>query len=172
VFAAHFAAGLALKGRVPRAPTLALLIGCVIPDFVWIVLAYRRIEPTALSVFFDDWSHSLATVALMATLFSASFWRYGRAAVLAIWTAVVSHFILDLPIHPRFLALYPHSGIHMGVFLSGTLGARKYWWTQLAVVFVLTLVYIHGARRARVPSNLIAATSVLLLGLHLLMFPQ
>jgi hypothetical protein len=171
MFAAHFAAGLAIKSRVPKAPTWALLVGVVIPDFVWIILANRGIEPTPLRVFFDDWSHSLAMVVLMATLFSLLFWRYGRPVMLAVWLAVFSHFILDLLIHPKFLALYPHSSAHVGVFLSGNLGARRYWWAQMCVVLILTLVYVHGARRVRFQPNLLAATCVLLLALHLVMFP-
>src|SRR5215471_8423791 len=169
MFAAHFAAGLALKSHVPKAPTWALLTGVVIPDFLWIVFANRGIEPTDPHVFFDDWSHSLLMVALMATLFSFVFWRYGRTVILAVWLAVFSHFLLDLPIHPKFLALYPHSSLHVGFFLSGTLGAMKYWWVQLCVVLVLTFVYALGARRVRVPSNLVAATCVTLVALHLLM---
>lgn len=171
MFAAHFAAGLALKSRVPKAPTWALLAGCTIPDFVWIVLATCGIEPTALNVFFDDWSHSLAMVALMATLFSLLFWWHGRAVMLAVWLAVFSHFILDLPIHPKFLAIYPHSSDHVGLFLSGNLGAKRYWWAQLFVVLAITLVYVQGARRMRFQPNLLAASCVILLGLHLLMFP-
>jgi len=36
MYAAHFAAGLAIKSRAPQAPTWALLVGAFIPDFVWI----------------------------------------------------------------------------------------------------------------------------------------
>ena len=59
MYVAHFAGALAIKSRVPKAPTWALLVGAFIPDFIWIVLANRGIEPTEPSLFFDDWSHSL-----------------------------------------------------------------------------------------------------------------
>lgn len=85
--------------------------------------------------------------------------------------AVFSHFLLDLPIHPKFLALFPHSAAHMGVVVSGTLGATKYWWVQLAVLLLLTGIYAWGAWRSRHSNNLIAASCVFLVGLHLLMFP-
>jgi hypothetical protein len=171
VYAAHFAAGLAIKSRVPKAPTWALLVGAFIPDFVWIVLANRGVEPTELRVFFDDWSHSLAMTAAWATLFALIFWRRRRPVILAVWLAVFSHFLLDLPIHPKYLALYPYSSLHLGFALSGTIGAMKYWWVQLLVLVVLTLLYAQGANRLRFQSNLIAASCVVLLGLHLLMFP-
>jgi hypothetical protein len=171
MYAAHFAAGLAIKSRVPKAPTWALLVGAFIPDFIWVVLANRGIEPTDLRVFFDDWSHSLAMTAVWATLFALMFWRRERRVVLAVWMAVFSHFLLDFPVHPKFLALYPHSSLHVGIALSGTIGAMKYWWVQMCVLAALTPIYAHGARRLGFQTNLIAASCVLLLGLHLLMFP-
>jgi hypothetical protein len=171
MYAAHFAAGLAIKSRVPKAPTWALLVGAFIPDFIWVVMANRGIEPTDLRVFFDDWSHSLAMTAVWATLFALMFLRRERRVVLAVWMAVFSHFLLDFPIHPKFLALYPHSSLHVGIALSGTIGAMKYWWVQMCVLAALTPVYALGARRLGFQTNLIAASCIVLLGLHLLMFP-
>jgi hypothetical protein len=171
MYAAHFAAGLAIKSRVPKAPTWALLVGAFIPDFIWVVLANRGIEPTDPRAFFDDWSHSLAMTVVWATLFALMFWRRERRVVLAVWMAVFSHFLLDFPIHPKFLALYPHSSLHVGIALSGTIGAMKYWWVQMCVVAALTPIYALGGRRLGFQPNLIAATCIVLLGLHLLMFP-
>jgi hypothetical protein len=168
MYAAHFAAGLAIKSRTPKAPALALLIGVFLPDFVWIVLAALGIEPTERSVFFDDWSHSLLTVALQATLFSAFFWRRGRAVASALWLAVFSHFLLDLPIHPRPLALYPHSAVHLSLGFSDA-GRMTYWWVQAGVVAALMLLYVQGARKLRWPENLVAASCVALASLHLIM---
>jgi hypothetical protein len=171
VYAAHFAAGLAIKSCVPEAPAWALLTGAFLPDFVWIALANRGIEPTNPQIFFDDWSHSLVMVIFWASLFAIPFWRYGRKTLAAVWLAVFSHFLLDLPIHPKFLALYPHSVAHMGIVVSATLGAMNYWWVQLAVLLPLTGMYAWGASRSRHSNNLIAASAIFLIGLHLLMFP-
>lgn len=168
MYAAHFAAGLAIKSHSPAAPTWALLTGAFVPDILWIALATLGVEPTQRNVFFDDWSHSLATTLLWATLFAAIFWRRGRPVVAAVWLAVASHFLLDLPIHPQDLALYPHSAIHLGLGLSNVT-KQTYWWAQLGVLAVLAAVYVQGARRQRVPGNLIAATCVVLATLHLLM---
>src|SRR5262249_17744574 len=77
MYAAHFAAGLALRSRAPQAPTWALLTGAFVPDFLWIAFAVLGVEPTARAVFFDDWSHSLLTTLLWATLFAACFWQKG-----------------------------------------------------------------------------------------------
>jgi|SRR5579872_1861195 len=167
MYAAHFAAALAIKSRVPKAPTWALVTGAFVPDFFWVAFGLAGIEPSQGPAFFDDWSHSLAMVILWATLFALAFWRKGVAVFWAVWVAVFSHFVLDLPIHPKNLALYPHSRLHLGWNLW-RIGPRNYWYVQALVVVVLTLVYVQGARKLRFASNLIAASVILLLGLHVM----
>jgi hypothetical protein len=166
MYAAHLAAGLAIKSRVPRAPTWALLGGAFLCDFAWVGLATAGIEPSSPpAAFFDDWSHSLASTLLLATAFAACFFhRHGRVAAAAIWLAVASHVLLDFPFHPKPLALWPHSSVHIG--LVGTTRDPAYWWVQLAIVAVLTLVFLAGARRHQVPGRLAAAAAWVVLSLH------
>src|SRR5580693_8013364 len=135
MYAAHFAAGLAIKGRVPQAPTWALLVAAFLPDFFWIAFGLAGIEPSQGPAFFDDWSHSLLMVVVYGATFALLFWRQGRPVVFALWLAVFSHFLLDLPIHPKNIALYPRSSIHLGWGLWG-IGRRNYWWVQLGVLVV------------------------------------
>lgn len=167
MYAAHFAAALAIKSHAPKAPTWALLVGAFLPDFFWVGFGVAGIEPSQGPAFFDDWSHSLAMVLLWASLFSLFFLRRGLSVVFPIGLAVLSHFLLDLPIHPKNLALYPHSSLHLGWGLW-RIGPRNYWWVQLGVVIALTLIYGQGARKLRFATNLILATCILLLGLHLM----
>ena len=101
MYAAHFAAGLAIKSHAPKAPTWALLIGAFLPDFFWVAFGLAGIEPSQGPAFFDDWSHSLAMIILWACLFALAFWRTGIAVMFPVWLAVISHFVLDLPIHPK-----------------------------------------------------------------------
>ena len=175
MYAPHFAAALAIKSRVPRAPLWALLTGAFLPDVLWIMLARIGVEPAQPSNFFDDWSHSFLSVLLLASLFAVLFRRLGRVVFAAIWLAVISHFLLDFPVHPQRLALYPLSKIHVGWDLlawgarQGWFGAINDWWLQLFVLLVLLLVYVHGMRSMRVSANLIAASCVVLTGLQLLM---
>jgi hypothetical protein len=175
MYAAHFAAGLAVKARLPRTPTWALMTAVFLPDFVWIVLAWAGIEPTLpLSAFFDDWSHSLVMILLWSTLFAAFFWRLGGPVVLAVWVAGLSHFFLDFVIHPARLALYPHSSVHLGWNLwqfgltKSFLGASNYWWFELITLLVLLSLYLWYARTNRLPLHLVAASCVTVLGLQLL----
>lgn len=172
MYAAHFAAGLAIKGRVDKAPLWPLLIGAFIPDFIWVVLAWRGVEPVEPARFFDDWSHSLLMVLLWASLFAALFYRrYGAAVSGAIWLAVFSHFLLDLPIHPKDLALYPHSAWHIGWGLW-SIGAAKYWLVQLAVTLALLGAFAYWSRRQQVSWSGIGMSCYLVLVLHLISLPK
>src|ERR1051325_2609530 len=84
MYAPHFAAALAINGRSPGAPLWALLIGAFIPDLAWIAFARIGIEPAQASNFFDDWSHSLVSVAILATLFASAFLHRGKTVFVAL----------------------------------------------------------------------------------------
>jgi hypothetical protein len=174
MYAAHFAAGLAIRSRAPRAPTSVLLVGAFLPDFLWITFAGLGLEPAAPKYFFDDWSHSFASIIIEATIFSFVFLRWGIGVWLPAWLAVFSHFLLDLPIHPKRLALFPHSSVHLGWSLwswgeqKAWLGMTNYWWIQLIAVIVLLAFYARNAKAAGIAPNLAAASCIAVLGLHLL----
>jgi hypothetical protein len=175
VYAPHFVAALAIKSTVPRASLAALLTGAFLPDVLWIVLARIGVEPAQTPVFFDDWSHSLASVLVLATVFAALFLRAGGVVFVAVWLAVGSHFVLDFPVHPKRLALYPMSNIHLGWDLwawgtrPGWLSAANYWWLQSVVLLVLLLLYVNEMRRARAPVKTVLAACVVVTGAQLLM---
>jgi membrane-bound metal-dependent hydrolase YbcI (DUF457 family) len=168
--AAHFATALAIKSHVPKASTSALIIGAFIPDFIWIILATAGLEPTKREIFFDDWSHSLLMILVYATLYSIGFWSRGRKVAVAMGLAVFAHFLLDMPVHPKDLALYPYSSVHLGVGLSGT-APMNYWYIQLAVVLVLLAIYVAGTRRLRVAPKPVVSSCVLILGWHIALMP-
>ena len=68
MYAGHFAAGLALKARVPQAPTWGLLVGVGLLDVFFgplVLLGIERVSITPGSspgfvLDHIDWSHSLA----------------------------------------------------------------------------------------------------------------
>jgi hypothetical protein len=172
MFAAHFAAGLAIGARARHAPMSALLGGAFLPDIVWIGLAAAGVEPSAPSVFFDGWSHSFVSVLVTATVFALFFAGRGVRVWLPVWLAVMSHFVLDVIIHPRPIALYPHASLRAPWDLwrwgsvPAALGFSHYWCVQLAIVAVLLGVYATAALRSSFPPNLVGATVLLVLGLH------
>jgi len=168
--AAHFAAALAIKSRVPKAPTAALLVAAFVPDFIWIALATTGLEPTRREIFFDDWSHSLLSVVVCATIAAIAYRSRGWEVVAALWLAVTSHFMLDLPVHPKPLALYPHSSVHLGLGLS-SVPSMTYWFIQSAVVIALLAVYVSSRRRLGVSTRPLVASCVLILGWHVALMP-
>lgn len=172
MYAAHLAAGLAIKAHAPKAPAWALLIGAFVPDLTWIALAVMGVEPAAKGLFFDGWSHSLASIIVEATLFTLIFYRSRIGVRVAIWAAVFSHFVLDVGIHPRPLELFPHSAITLGGdFWSwgaqkAYLGETHYWWIQLLAVLALLTLYLRRRATAQIPPNLAAASCLTVVGLH------
>jgi hypothetical protein len=165
MYAAHFGAGLAIKGHFSKAPTIGLLMGAFLLDFIWMALVLLGVEKVGRESFFDDWSHSLAMAIVWSSLFAGFFLRSGKDIAAAMWLAVLSHFLLDLPIHPRDLALYPHSSIHLGLGLW-RIGRLNYWLVELLVLLVLMATYVKAARKMKLPVIKTAGTCALLLALH------
>jgi len=174
MYAPHFAAALAIKGRIPEAPLSALLVAAFVPDLLWVALAWIGIEPAQASNFFDDWSHSLLSVTIFASIFALAFLRRGKPVFIAIWLAIFSHFVLDFPVHPKRLSLAPMTHIYLGWDLlawgsrPGWLGAINDWWLQLAVLVLLLVIFAIRASDARIQPTAAAASCTLLIGIQLL----
>ena len=138
------------------------------------MLARVGIEPAQQFNFFDDWSHSLLSVVILVSFFALLFVRAGKAVAIAAWLAVFSHFVLDFPVHPKRLALYPLSSAHLGWDLlawgsrRGWLGAINDWWLQLLALLFFLIVYVHGIRRIGISPSIVAACCIVLLGVQLL----
>lgn len=153
MYAGHFAAGLALKARVPEAPTWGLLLGVGVLDILFGPLVIMGIERATLtpglspgfSLDYIDWSHSLATSLAWSILFAAAFARRGKVVALVLGFSVWSHFLLDLPMHPADLALWPGSGIHLGLGLWRILPIG-WWFVEGAVVALACLYYWRCSR--------------------------
>ena len=104
MYAGHFAAALALKARVPKAPTWGLLVGVGLLDILFGPFVLAGIEQASLtpgispgfSLDHIDWSHSLAMSLVWSGLFGAVFLRRGRTVAAVMAVAVFSHFVLDM----------------------------------------------------------------------------
>ncbi len=141
MYAGHFAAGMALKGRVPKAPTWGLLIGIGLLDILFgsfVMLGIERAsltpgESPGFSLDYIDWSHSLLTALVWSLLFGLLFFRSGRPVALAMGLAVLSHFVLDLVMHPPDRALWPGADIQLGLGLWKSM-PTGWWFVELAFV--------------------------------------
>jgi hypothetical protein len=178
VYAGHLAFGLALKARVPRAPTWGLLLGVGFLDVLFgpfVLLGIERVAITpGVSPGFDlqfiDWSHSLLMALVWATLYGALFFRQGPAVAATLGFAVFSHFLLDLPMHPADLALYPHSTVHLGFGLWRVLPVG-WWFVELGVIGACLGYYWMASRRDRSFGYRAGAAAVVVLLLHVLNSP-
>ena len=154
MYAGHFAAGLAIKAREPRAPTWALLFGIGFVDVLFglfVPLGLERVTLTpgqspGFRLDFIDWSHSLAMALLWAVLFALAFLRRGTAVAVWCGVAVFSHFVLDWLMHPGDLALWPHAAGHVGLGIW-TRWPTGWWFFELGFIAACSAYYAVRAGR-------------------------
>jgi len=176
MYAGHFAMGLALKARTPRAPTWAILLGTGFLDVLFGIFVLLGIERATITpgrapgftLDFIDWSHSLAMALVWSGLFAAAFSKRGRATALVLGFAVFSHFLLDLPMHPHDLALWPGSKIHLGLALWYT---PYWWWSELAFIAAACGYYVMRSRKLGTFGGHALWASAVVVALHLLNSP-
>jgi hypothetical protein len=178
MYAGHFAAGLAIKAYEPKAPTWAVLVGVGFLDILFgpfVLAGIERVTVTpsvspGFSLDYIDWSHSLAMSFVWSVLFASAFARYGRRVMMAVGFAVFSHFLLDVPMHPPDLALWPNSAAHLGFGLWRTL-PRGWWFFELAVILALWACYRQRSRSDPSFGGRPLAIAAVLICLHVLNSP-
>lgn len=153
MYAGHFAAGLAIKGYVPTAPTWGLLVGVGLLDILFgpfVLLGIERVSITpgaspGFSLDYIDWSHSLAMSVVWSVAYAVCFARFGQRVMAAMLLAVMSHVVLDLPMHPVDLAVWPGSSVRLGMGLWRTL-PTGWWFVELVVIAAGVAYYWHRSR--------------------------
>lgn len=172
MYAAHVAAALAIKSVQPNAPVWALVGAAFLPDLLWLALSIGGVENVDAPTWFDGVSHSVLSILLQALACTALLWRRDRGVALAIGAAVASHLLLDLPMHPAPLQLYPHAPVAIGDFLHGwagvpaALGRSNGWWTETAVAVALLALYTLRSRAAGIRPNIVAASALFVVSLQ------
>lgn len=148
MYVGHFAAALAIKAHEPKAPTWALLVAVGFLDLLFGPFVLAGIERATItpgvspgfSLEYIDWSHSLVMSLVWSGVVAAAFARYGPGVMTAVGFAVFSHFLLDLPMHPHDLALWPGSATHVGFGLWRTL-PNGWWLVELAIIAGFWMYY-------------------------------
>jgi len=172
MYAGHFAAGLAIKAAEPRVPMTAVMCLVFLPDLFWLSLSVGGLELAEPGMWFDGWSHSIASIIVQAVLVTALWWHRGARVAAAVAAAVLSHLILDLPMHPAPLEWYPHASTGFGNFLHGwagnvwLFGKSNGWWVEATVVVCGLSVYLAGSRRAGVGKATAVAGAILVASLQ------
>jgi hypothetical protein len=176
VYAGHFAAGLAIKARAPKAPTLWILLGTGFLDILFgpfVLLGLERVTMTpgrspGFTLDFIDWSHSLLMALVWSALYAVFFLKRGRAVALVLGFAVFSHWLLDVPMHPHDMALWPFSRIHLGFGMWHT---PYWWWFELACIFAGCGYYWARARKSGTFGGHAAWAGLVVVALHVFNSP-
>ena len=174
MYAGHFAAGLAIKVAEPRAPMAAVMGLIFLPDLFWLGFSVGGIESVEPGRWFDGWSHSIASIVVQAALVAMLWWHRNIRVAAAAACAVLSHLLLDLPIHPAPLEWYPHSIAGFGNFLGGWAGSAapfgktNGWWVETAFVAGGVSIYLAGSRRAGVDKATASAAAILVAWLQVM----
>jgi len=172
MYAGHFAVGLAIKAAEPRVPMTAVMCLVFLPDLFWLSLSVGGLELAEPGMWFDGWSHSIASIIVQAALVAALWWHRGARVAAAVAAAVLSHLVLDLPMHPAPLEWYPHASSGFGNFLHGwagnlwLFGKSNGWWVEATVVVCGLSIYLAGSRRAGVGKATAVAGAILVASLQ------
>ncbi len=178
MYAGHFATGLVLKAKVPEAPTWGILLGVGVLDLLFgpfVLLGFESVTLTpgqspGFSLDQIDWSHSLVTSIMWSILFALLFAQFGKRVMWVMAAAVFSHFALDFVMHPADLALWPGSGVHLGLGLWRIL-PTGWWFVELGLVGLLLGYYWQRSKIERSFGGRPTAVVVAVLILHVMNSP-
>jgi membrane-bound metal-dependent hydrolase YbcI (DUF457 family) len=158
MFLGHYGVAFAARRLAPRASLGTFVLGAQFLDELWPVLLlagleHVRIVPGLMAASSFDFvhypiSHSLLTAAGWALLVGGIYYagrRYGRGAWI-VGVAVLSHWLLDLPMHRPDLPLWPGSSTKVGLELWNSVPATI---AIEFVLFALGLAFYVRATRAR-----------------------
>jgi hypothetical protein len=135
MFVGHYSVAFACRTERNKIPLWVLFVAVQFLDYIWATLVLLGIEKlrvikgftagSMLDSYFHPYSHSLITAILWSVIaalvynavcsrhpFDSAQGRlshYSRSAPLVIGLAVFSHWILDLIVHPRDLAIYDNT---------------------------------------------------------------
>jgi membrane-bound metal-dependent hydrolase YbcI (DUF457 family) len=201
MFLGHYGLALAAKRASPRTSLGMLFFAAQFLDELWPILLLAGLEQVrvapglmktnALDFVSYPWSHSLVMAVVWSVLVGSVYLarRHDRRAALIVGGLVLSHWLLDVPMHRPDLPLWPGGGPRLGaglwnslpatvaielglfgfglfVYLRGTRardGAGR--WALWSLVAVLLLIFLSGLGGAPPPSA--RAVAVVTLGLWL-----
>jgi hypothetical protein len=174
MFIGHYSVPLVAKAIRPATPVWLLLLAAQFLDVIWAPLVLLGIEKVRivggatmadlLDLYYMPYSHSLVAafvwsgVALVLTKFILR--SRGNGAPLLVALVVMSHWVLDLVVHPGDLpllgdsykvgfGLWRHTSLSMAIEI-GTVAVALWWWLsradasraawQWAAAFMATLI--------------------------------
>lgn len=149
MYAGHFATALALKAARPRVPSWTLLLGGGLLDVAFGVLAIAGVEGGAPDYAQSHrleipWSHSLLGAGVLALGFALVMRRWAPGAAWVLFAAVLSHWALDVAVHPADMRLWPGSP---AFGFRGIFGPVSGWFETLLVLAALAFYAARARHR-------------------------
>lgn len=175
MFVGHYAPALALRAVSPRVPLWRYVVAVQFLDYLWAIFILTGVEKarvtpgylaaSPLDLYFMPYTHSLAAAAFWSiaaaivyrTLISA---RGGWAGAALIAAAVFSHWIADLIVHGRDLALYPGSPVKLGFGLWSSVAVSQA--VELGLIGAGLLLYARATAPAGAQGRIALLTLVAL----------
>ena len=135
MFIGHYAPALAAKPLTPAVPLWHYFVAVQFLDYLWAAciltgVEQARITPgfleaSNLDLYFMPYTHSLAAAALWSIAGALAYRllnpKAGLRGAAFIGLAIASHWLADLAVHSRDLALYPGSTVKLGFGLWSSL---------------------------------------------------
>jgi membrane-bound metal-dependent hydrolase YbcI (DUF457 family) len=169
----HYAVALAAKRYAPRTSLGTLVLAAQLLDLLWpifVLLGWERVDivPGLMAASPFDFvyypiSHSLVTALLWGVLLGAGYYvfRRNRRGAIVIALAVLSHWLLDLPMHRPDLPLWPGSATKVGFGLWNSVAVTVA--IEIVLLAIGILVYVRATRpRDRTGTRALLAMVVLL----------
>lgn len=157
MFIGHYAPAAALKPLTPKVPLWHYFVAVQVLDFLWAVFIIAGIEQARivpgfleasdLDLYFMPYTHSLAGAAVWSLLGALVYGRMinrgaGFAGAAMIGVAIFSHWLADLVVHAKDLALYPGSDVKLGFGLWSSLSISK--GIELGLFLAGFILYLGG----------------------------
>lgn len=150
----HYGVAFAAKRLAPRSSLGTMFFAAEFLDELWPILLLLGIERVRiapevvgrLQFVYYPYSHSLVAAALWALLIGAAYYalrRYRRGAWI-VGAAVLSHWLLDVPMHVADLPLWPGSHVFLGFGLWKSLPATIV--IELSIYLAGLAVYVRSTR--------------------------
>jgi membrane-bound metal-dependent hydrolase YbcI (DUF457 family) len=197
MFIGHYAIAFAAKRAAPRTSLGMTTFAAQFADELWPILLLLGVErvrivpglmaASPLDFEYYPWTHSLLMSVVWAAIIGGAYYvvRRDRRGGWVVAACVLSHWLLDLPMHRPDLPLWPGSGVRVGLGLWRSIrltlaievllfaaGLAVYLrttrprdrigrWGLWAMILVLAFIYLSSAAGAPPPSERALAFSAL-----------
>ncbi|XDD51116.1 hypothetical protein AB3N59_04885 [Leptospira sp. WS92.C1] len=177
MFIGHYSVAFALKKAVPQTPFWSLLAGVQFVDFLFMLFIMLGIEHMRLipgftasnpfDLYYMPYTHSLVAGILWSVFAFLIFYFLNPSKnksvrwkiALAISISVISHFILDLPVHTPDLPVFFDSGIKLGF------GMWNHLWLTVLIEALLTVIsFVYYFRGSKSGEGISGKWGMILLG--------